>query len=105
MKKIRIDSSTIDEVTVGLVIDGEVIEEVKATKKIRGSQVILSSIDILLKKTQMSLQEIDSIDIHPGPGSYTGLRVGASIANTFGFCLGIPLNNGKVGSFVYPRYE
>ena len=105
MKKITIDSSKMDTVFVSLMIDGVVVEEIKVTKKIRGSQVILQSIDDLLKKTRISLSEIDTVDTHAGPGSYTGLRVGASIANTLAFCLNIPLNNGVIGEFVYPRYE
>lgn len=42
-------------------------------------------------KTNLTIQDIDKIFIVNGPGSFTGIRVGVTIAKMVGFCLNIPL--------------
>lgn len=44
-----------------------------------------------LEGAELSLQDIDAICLGRGPGSYTGLRIGASSAKGFCFALGLPL--------------
>lgn len=105
MKSIAIDSSKIDEVGISLVTDEKTITEKKQARNIKGSQVILQTIDQLLKKEGYRIKQLDKVVVHSGPGSYTGLRVGAAIGNTIAFCLHIPINNKQVGEFVYPSYE
>jgi len=48
----------------------------------------LVAIDKLLKKTGKKLEDFDKISSHPGPGSFTGLRVGAAVAMALNFALG-----------------
>jgi tRNA threonylcarbamoyladenosine biosynthesis protein TsaB len=48
----------------------------------------LIAIDRLLKKTKIKLEDIDEIASHPGPGSFTGLRVGSAVAQAINFALG-----------------
>ncbi len=48
----------------------------------------LVAVDRLLKKTNTRLEDLDEISSHPGPGSFTGLRVGASVAQALNFALG-----------------
>jgi len=48
----------------------------------------LLAIDKLLKKTGKKLEDFDEIASHPGPGSFTGLRVGAACAQALNFALG-----------------
>lgn len=45
-----------------------------------------------LDKSGVSLKEITNIEVNPGPGSFTGTRVGVSIANALAFALGIKVN-------------
>ena len=59
--------------------------KVVATEK---AEEPLIAIDRLLKKTNTRLQDLEEISAHPGPGSFTGLRVGATIAQTLNFALG-----------------
>lgn len=56
-----------------------------------------SMIKRLLDKNKISLNLIDGIIFYKGPGSFTGLRIGASIANSLAYALKIPIvsNNGK----------
>lgn len=67
------------------------------------SQIVLPLIDHLLKGKGIVLGDISEISVHKGPGSFTGLRVGAAIANVLGWIWGIPVNGKKVP--VYPRYK
>jgi tRNA threonylcarbamoyladenosine biosynthesis protein TsaB len=55
-------------------------------------QKLLEVIDRLLKKAKLDKMEIKEIKINTGPGSYTGLRVGCSVANTLAWSLGIKVN-------------
>lgn len=47
------------------------------------SQVVLP----MIKQICPDLTKITKIAVHPGPGSFTGLRVGAAIANALTFAL------------------
>jgi len=39
---------------------------------------------------------LEGIEVETGPGSFTGLRVGVSVANALGFSLGISVNGKKM---------
>lgn len=43
------------------------------------------------EETDLNIRDIDKIFIVNGPGSFTGIRVGVTIAKTIGYCLNIPL--------------
>ena len=61
----------------------------------------------LLKAQSSKLQAITEIEVNPGPGSFTGLRVGAAIANALGYALKIPVNGKRPWEMqiVEPVYE
>ena len=61
--------------------DGGVIAQEEAEEP-------LIAVDKLLRKTKRKLEDIEEISSHPGPGSFTGLRVGAAVAQTLNFALG-----------------
>ncbi len=44
-----------------------------------------------LKKSKASLQKLTKIVVCSGPGSFTGIRVGVSLAQALGFALEIPV--------------
>ena len=99
-----IDTSSNKEVKVGLEIDGKK-HLLEKTIDHRKAQAVLPMIEELSKKHKLSLKDITAIKVNPGPGSFTGLRVGVSIANTLGFLLKIPVNGKKVGEMVEPKYN
>lgn len=89
-----IDTANSSEVAVGLFINGEKYLLKKEIAR-RSSQVVLPLIEEILKRHKMSLHDLTSIEVHTGPGSFTGVRVGVSIANALGFTLEIPVNGRK----------
>lgn len=48
-----------------------------------------------LEKENFHQEDITEISVNPGPGSFTGTRIGVSIANALGFALGIKVNGGN----------
>lgn len=100
--KLYIDTSAGDRITIGL--SGDMITSPSVEEK---SQRLLSLITEELKKRDKSLSDITEIEVNLGPGSFTGLRVGVSVANTLGWALGIPVNGKDVRKEgpVEPVYE
>lgn len=45
----------------------------------------------VLKEAVAEINTVDKIFVVNGPGSFTGIRVGVTIAKTIGFCLNIPI--------------
>jgi len=100
--KLFIDTSNRYIIKVGL---GEKIFEAEA--KQGSSQKLLSFIDEKLKEEGTSINQISEIEVNTGPGSFTGLRVGVTMANTLGWALEVPVNgkNIKDGETVEIKYE
>lgn len=69
------------------------------------AEITLQLIEEVLHQAKISLDEVDEIEVELGPGSFTGLRVGASIANALSFALKRPINKEPVGSSMMPFYE
>ena len=101
MIRLHIDTSKREEIRVGIEIDGKLHE--KKVKKLK-SQETLPLIEKLLKEKKIKLNQINEIKVNTGPGSFTGLRVGISVANALGFSLNIPVNGKKAGE-VHPTYD
>jgi tRNA threonylcarbamoyl adenosine modification protein YeaZ len=93
---VRIDTTNNKEMMVGLIISGKEIIR-KQSLDTRKVQVVLPMLEKLLEENTLSLKDVTEIEVNPGPGSFTGIRVGLSIANTLGLLLQIPVNGKKVG--------
>lgn len=91
MKKIYIDTTSNKEVIVRLTTE-EGIDEVKQEIQFNRGQVVLPIVQNLLKKHMIKPHDLDAIEVNEGPGSFTGVRVGVSIANALSFALKIPVN-------------
>lgn len=98
-----IDTSRKEEVHIVLTHEGRKYSAKEAMNRTK-AQVTLPLILSLLKKQGLTLHALDAIEVATGPGSFTGLRVGVSIANTLSLLLKIPLNGMKSGSLVEPTY-
>lgn len=99
--KLYIDTSDREKIVV------EINKKRFETKaKEQKSQKLLPFIEEVLKKEGASFKKIKEIEVNTGPGSFTGLRVGVSVANALGWGLGIPVNgkNLKKGEIVDINY-
>ncbi len=100
---LMIDTSSNQHISVGLRIDDKT--DTKRTKiDARKAQVVLPMLEKLLNNHRLKPTDITAIEVHTGPGSFTGLRVGISIANALSFALHIPINGNDIDNFVAPRY-
>ncbi len=88
--------NTVDrkKIEVALKKGGEVVKT-KFAENDFGSQVLLNLITEILKENSLEFKDLKGIEVEKGPGSYTGLKVGASVANALGFSLQISVNNKK----------
>lgn len=75
------------------ISDGEdllcVCEEVSENYK--QSESLHTFVEWALEGAELTLQDMDAVSLGMGPGSYTGLRIGASSAKGFCYGLKIPL--------------
>jgi len=55
------------------------------------SEQIFPALDALIKKSKLKAQDIQAIVVSLGPGSFTGLRIGVSLAKSLAYALEIPL--------------
>jgi tRNA threonylcarbamoyladenosine biosynthesis protein TsaB len=97
-----IDTSAINTAKIAVEIDGKRFEKTSESKVLK-SQMVLPMIEEILKEHKLKLTDITSITIFTGPGSFTGLRVGATVANALGYLLDIPVNGKK--ALVLPVYS
>jgi tRNA threonylcarbamoyladenosine biosynthesis protein TsaB len=89
VKILAFDTST-PRTLIALVHDDqyEILEENTYQQQ---SAFILSMIHTLLEKHAISLQELNAIAYGGGPGSFTGNRLAACLAQGFAFALHLPL--------------
>ena len=73
---------------------------------LRHSELLTDEIDGALSRAGMTAGDCDFFAAVTGPGSFTGLRIGAAIVNTLADQLQIPLydQNGKEHKIILPDY-
>ena len=100
--KLYIDTSDGQKIIVG--IDDK---RFKTDARQEKAQKLLPFINEVLKKEGKKIKEIKEIEVNTGPGSFTGLRVGVSVANALGWALGIPVNGKDLrkGEVIDIKYE
>lgn len=93
MKKVKIlgiETSAL-VASVALIEDGKKIAEYTINDKLTHSQTILPMIQELCSRVKLDLKTLDYIACCSGPGSFTGLRIGAATAKGLAHGLHIPI--------------
>ena len=86
MNILALDSSS-KALSVALVADGNVLGELTLNSKKNHSTTLMTSIDFLLAQAGIEPTALDRIVVAKGPGSYTGLRLAATVGKTLAFSL------------------
>ena len=90
MKILAIDSSGL-VATVALVEDDNLIAEYTIHHKNTHSQTLMPMLDEVKRMVELELDTVDAIAVASGPGSFTGLRIGAATAKGLAMGLNKPI--------------
>lgn len=100
--KLFIDSSSLLKTVVSLE-DGGQTTFITESERTARSQILIKSIVDLMQKAKVNLADLDEVKVVTGPGSFTGIRVGVSVANALAYSLGIMVNQKTVENAL--KYE
>ena len=87
---LNIDTST-DVCSVAIARDGNVIALKENDEGFNHSTLLGVYVDDLLKENDLTASDLYAVAVSMGPGSYTGLRIGVSLAKGICFGAGKPL--------------
>lgn len=90
MKILAVDSSGL-VASVAIVEDNTLVAEYTINYKKTHSQTLLPMLDEIVKMTETDLQSVDAIAVAKGPGSFTGLRIGAATVKGLALTLDKPV--------------
>lgn len=77
--------------SVALHVAGNLVTHTALFKKYSHAECLMTMVDHIFKISKYAPEELAAIAVSHGPGSYTGLRIGASIAKGICYGLNIPL--------------
>jgi tRNA threonylcarbamoyladenosine biosynthesis protein TsaB len=77
--------------SVAVVQDGKVLAEIVQNVKLTHSVGAMPAVEEVLQRASITPAQLDAIAISEGPGSYTGVRIGVTLAKTLAWSLQIPL--------------
>ena len=90
MKLLAMDSSG-NVASVALLEEDKIIGEYSTNHKKTHSQTLLPMLDTMLEELGITLEEVDAFTIAAGPGSFTGLRIGAATVKGLAYALQKPI--------------
>ena len=86
MTTLFIDTSSSD-VSIAIVKDNNLLVKINENIPNKHSVYAVKFVDDVLKKIYMKPNDIDNIMVVNGPGSFTGIRIGLTIAKVYGYLL------------------
>lgn len=109
------------EAELYLLEDNRAVAEIKWEAHRELADTLLSKIKKLLDSKDLNNKDIKGIIMHTGEGSFTGLRIGTTVANAMAYSLNIPIvstegedwislgieniKSAKPGDLVVPKYN
>lgn len=79
------------EAEIGLYEDDKKLAYEKWQAHRQLAETINRKIQELLSSQGLALEEVSGLVVYRGPGSFTGLRIGLSVANALAYGLNIPI--------------
>ncbi len=87
---LAIETSTTN-CSVAVLNGAEVIAANEVNDGYKHAELIYGMVEACLKEAQINVDEINALVVGKGPGSYTGLRIGASFIKGLAFAQSIPV--------------
>ena len=87
---LHLETST-EVCSVALSENGKLLVLKESPEDLNHSELLTVFIDEIFKESQFNIKDIDAVAVSKGPGSYTGLRIGVSVAKGLCYGLGKPL--------------
>ncbi len=91
MTKILCIESATTMCSAALAVDGEVLAHKELNDGYSHAERLAPFVDELLREQDWQVADLDAIAVSKGPGSYTGLRIGVSLAKGLAFAANKPL--------------
>lgn len=90
MRYLYIDTSS-SYLYTAIVENGKLLSEIKEDFGQSLSEVALPKIASMFENTNLEAKDINKIIVVDGPGSFTGIRIGITIAKVYAWSLNIPI--------------
>ncbi len=90
MKYLFLDTASF-YVNIAIIVDNKIVAQFSELNNQKLSENVFVYIDKIFKESNIKMNEIDKVFIVNGPGSFTGVRVGLTIAKTMAWTLKIPI--------------
>ncbi len=89
MTKLFIDTHS-EKVTVAILKDGNIYKKDGISNRSH-SEIVMPLLDELLKEAEIEVTDVQEVVVVNGPGSFTGVRIGVTIAKTIAYSLNISI--------------
>ena len=76
--------------SVALLEDDRVLEHIQGHDRFSHLQNLMPQVKEVLENHKLSINDVETIAVSKGPGSFTGIRIGVSSARALCQVLGIP---------------
>ena len=80
-----------EKIIIGLLKDGKELSKKEKESHKGHSEFLVPTIDEILKENNLVPQDLNEIIVISGPGSFTGVRLGITVAKTLAYTLDIPI--------------
>ncbi len=79
------------KVVLALYKDGKILDHIEDTSPSKHSEITMPNLKKILDQNAINVHDIGEIIVVNGPGSFTGVRLGVTIAKTLAYTLDIPI--------------
>ncbi len=90
MRILAIDTATQVE-SVALISEEELIAEYTFNCPVTHTKLLVGTMELLLRNSNLTINDIDGLAVSLGPGSFTGLRIGVSTVKGLALASGKPV--------------
>jgi len=94
-----INTADVSKVYLALVNQGKIVHDWEFAAQYQQAEKLLPAIDRMLRKNKIKLKNLRAIGAVTGPGPFTALRIGITVANTLAWSQAILVFGIKLSEF------